>query len=256
MRPITIVNSIFFIAIATVAIGVFGYNISWWWLLGVCSFFLSIHFIGVVHIQFNYFVKSYNKGEKGSKRIALSFDDGPVATTGDVLDILSRAKVPAAFFCIGKRAATNTEMLKRIDAEGHIVGNHSYEHGFMFDWQSSAKMAEDMNRANTTIAQVIGKEPLLFRPPYGITNPNVARAIKATGMKSIGWSLRSYDTTTDNADKLLQRVLSKLQDGDVILLHDSMNVTVEILTDLIAAAKKKGFTFVRIDDLFGIKAYA
>lgn len=231
-------------------------SLHWSWLLVVSILFLSIHFVGVVHIQYNYFVKSFNNGDANKKEIALTFDDGPVASSNAILDILAQESVPAAFFCIGKNIEHNKETLKRIDREGHIVGNHSYEHGFMFDWQSSKKMAADINKANDSILDVIGKKPLLFRPPYGITNPNLARAIRATKMHSIGWSLRSYDTTTNNANKLLSRVAGNIKAGDMILLHDSMPVTVEILTELITSAKQKGFTFVRIDDLLGIKAYA
>src|SRR5690606_10222065 len=142
------------------------------------------------------------------------------------------------------------------DAEGHVVGNHSYHHGFHFDWKSSRAMAQELEETNKAIAGIIGKEPKLFRPPYGVTNPNLAKAVKAMDMYSIGWNIRSFDTKAKDPEKLLQSIVSRLKGGDIILFHDTMPVTKQILTELIIQARKKGFTFARVDKLLDIDAYA
>lgn len=170
--------------------------------------------------------------------------------------MLQKENVPAGFFSIGKNARLHPETVKRWHEEGHLVGNHSYHHGFNFDWQSAAVMARELEDTNAVILEVTGKKPLLFRPPYGVTNPNLAKAVQRTGMISIGWNIRSFDTTAKDPEQLLQRILSRIKGGDVILLHDSMEITCQILTPLIHAAREKGFTFVRPDKLLGVNAYA
>lgn len=232
-----------------------GMGLSWWWLLVPLIVYLHLLVLGAIFIRWNFYLLSFHKG-RDRQRIALSFDDGPAAETAAILDILKVEKVPAAFFSIGKRAAGNPELVHRWAEEGHLIGNHSYEHGFNFDWKSAAAMAGELNATNTTIEDITGLRPLLFRPPYGVTNPNVAKAVKRTGMRSIGWTVRSFDTTARDPEQLLDRILAKLKGGDIVLLHDSMPLTREILTELICRARQKGFTFVRVDELLELEAYA
>lgn len=187
--------------------------------------------------------------------VALTFDDGPSIETSRILDILKREKVEAAFFCIGKNVQSQPELIKRWEEENHLIGNHSYNHGFHFDWKSAVAMREEIEKTNKTIENITGKKPRLFRPPYGVTNPNLAKAIKSSQMHSIGWSVRSYDTTARDPEKLLARILKQTNSGDVILLHDSMKITADILTDLIAAIRSKGFSFARVDKLFDLQPY-
>src|SRR5690606_38697127 len=131
----------------------------------------------------------------------------------------------------------------------HILGNHSYEHGFFFDLKRTAAMVAEIEKTNTRIQEITGKRPLLFRPPYGVTNPNLATAVRKTGMVSIGWSLRSLDTRAQNKEQLLRKMLDKSRGGDIILLHDSMKITREILTEFIKRSRQKGFTFVSLDKM-------
>jgi peptidoglycan/xylan/chitin deacetylase (PgdA/CDA1 family) len=229
--------------------------IDWWWILVLFLLYLHLLVLGSIYIRWNFYLRSYCKGTD-AKLIALTFDDGPANETDAILDILKQYNVQACFFVIGKNAAEHSALLDRINKEGHAVGNHSYGHGFNFDWQTAAKMSAEIGKTNNTIAEVIGKKPKLFRPPYGVTNPNLAKAVKTTGMHSIGWSVRSFDTKAKEPAKLLNRILTKLEGGDIILLHDSMQITREILTEFIIKAREKGFTFARIDKLLEIDAYA
>ncbi len=255
MRPFTIVNIAF--AVLLIAVDVlYMYGIAeWWWILVLVIIYLHALILGAIYIRWNFYLKSYHKGND-AKLVALSFDDGPATETARILDILRDMQVSAVFFIIGERAAGSPELIKRMHNEGHIIGNHSYKHGFHFDWMSAAKMAKEITQTNRLVKSIAGAEPRLFRPPYGVTNPNVAKAVKMTAMSSIGWSIRSFDTKAKDSIELKKRILKQLQGGDIILLHDSMSVTAEILTDLIVQARQKGFTFARVDKLLDISAYA
>jgi peptidoglycan/xylan/chitin deacetylase (PgdA/CDA1 family) len=228
---------------------------SWWWVLAVVVVYVHLLVLGAIYIRWNFYLTSFNKG-KNPQWICLTFDDGPAKETAAILDILKLHSVPAAFFSIGKNASSHPDLVKRWSDEGHIIGNHSYSHGFNFDWQSSKKMREEMEATNSVIQDITGKKPRVFRPPYGVTNPNLARAVRHADMYSIGWNVRSFDTSAKDPQQLLARILSQLQGGDIILMHDSMTITKEILTQLIIRARQNGFTFVALDKMLDINAYA
>ena len=255
MRPFHYASTCFCLAVAAVLAGWYLYNISFWWLLAPALIYLHLLVLGAIFIRWNFYLKSVHRGSN-STWISLTFDDGPAEETSAILDILKREKVSAAFFTIGKRAAARPELVKRWHDEGHIIGNHSYEHGFHFDWKSARSMALELRQTNELVEKITGRKLLFFRPPYGVTNPNVARAVRMTGMTSIGWSIRSFDTTAKDEQDLLARILSQLKGGDIILLHDSMGITKNVLTSMIQGARQKGFTFVRLDQLTELNAYS
>ena len=255
MRPYKYISILFLFAILVVDYAYFMYGVSFWWLLAVILVYVNLLVLGTIFIRWNFYIPSLNRSDK-KQLVTLSFDDGPARETAAILDILKAEGVQAIFFSIGKNAVAHPELVKRWDEEGHIVGNHSYHHGFNFDWKFSKAMAREMEETNATINSIIGKTPKLFRPPYGVTNPNLARAVKRTGMHSIGWSVRSFDTNARDSQELLERILLKVEGGDIILLHDSMPITREILTSLIRRLREKGFTFARLDEMLEIDAYA
>lgn len=255
MRPFQYIAIVF---VAILAIATFLYLqgvIGFYWLPLLCLLYMALLYFGVTQIQWNYYIRSYNKGHN-KHFIALTFDDGPNTETSAILDILKREQVKAAFFCIGRNIEQNQALALRMHDEGHVVGNHSYYHTTGFDWMNSTRMLAEIEKCNGIIRKVTGRQPNMFRPPYGITNPNLYRAVKRSGMASIGWSLRSFDTMTKDSEQLKNRIINKLSGGDIILLHDSVPLTREILTDLIRQARKKGYTFVRIDQLLDVQAYA
>lgn len=255
MTPFRYTTIAFIIILLAADYGYFFHGLAWWWLLIIVWIYVSLLVLGAINIQWNFYLKSLHR-RRSSHQIALTFDDGPATETAAILDILRQQKVPAAFFSIGKNAAAHPEIVRRWDTEGHVIGTHSYYHGVNFDWKGTKAMAAELRMANDEVKQIIGKTPLLFRPPYGVTNPNLARAVKNTGMTSIGWSLRSFDTMAKSNEKLLRKLLRMVKGGDIILLHDSMKITREILTQFIVEARKRGYTFARVDELLQVKAYA
>lgn len=187
---------------------------------------------GSFQIKANYFVKSINKGNK--KAIALTFDDGPdPEITPRILSVLKEKGVKATFFVIGKNAEKYPDLVRQIDEEGHIVANHSYSHNHLIGFFSKNRLNQDLTYCNETITAALGKSPVFFRPPFGVTNPRYAKVLKELKMQSIGWSLRSFDTRAKNKYQLIEKVISNLKRRDIVLLHDNRAVTADALEDLI-----------------------
>ena len=228
----------------------------WYYFALLVVIFLSILFLACINLSWNFFIPVTCKAFTDEKVVTLSFDEGPAMYTENILNTLKQNEVRATFFCIGKNIAGKEQTLMRINDEGHIIGNHSYSHAFWFDMGSAAKMMADMKDMNTVVKKTIGLEPLLFRPPYGVINPNLAAAIKGRKYTPVGWNIRSFDTRINDKQKLLSRITGQLKPGSIILLHDSMEITAAILPELIKQIKDNGYKIVRLDKMLNISAYA
>lgn len=237
--------------------GVYFNGYSFWWIVACILAYIGVLALGSTFIRWNFYMRSVNKlpllrigfqnaqfqvAHRG-KEVALTFDDGPAAPTGIILDALAKEKVKATFFLIGKNIAGNEALVKRMADEGHAIGNHSFSHNVNFDWQSASAMQSELEQTNTAIESVTGTPVKLFRPPYGVTNPNLAKAVARCELKSIGWSLRSMDTVAKDEAQLLKKILRNVRPGGIILLHDRCPITANILPALIQELKKRGFTF-------------
>lgn len=226
----------------------------WYWILALL--YIGIVAYGSAVLSAQFFLPVRYQGSEESNSVALTFDDGPIAgRTEEILRILDSHSVRAAFFCIGNRVEANPELIKRIHESGHLIGNHSYWHRATFDLQSGATIQDELTNTDNAILKAIGVKPALFRPPYGVTNPMVAWAVKKGGYKAIGWSVRSFDTVIKDTDLLMKRITRSLKGGDVILLHDYSNSTLEILPELLNHIKKVGLKIVRVDQLLNENPY-
>lgn len=213
-------------------------------------YFLYQLIAGAINIQRNFYFYSQNELPINSeKNICLSFDDGihPINTV-KVLDILKEHQIRAMFFIIGKNIAGNETILQRMIQEGHTIGNHSYHHSFWFDMKSSKTMRKEIELTNDKLVTLLGNlyKSKYFRPPYGVCNPALAKAILKSGMVSIGWNVRSMDTIMKSKDQLLQKLKLETKPGAIVLLHDRCEITIEALTDYIAFCKAQGYTFTTI----------
>ncbi|MHA7057011.1 polysaccharide deacetylase family protein [Aquimarina sp. M1] len=251
-----IVNIISIIAGVLMISAVSFNKLPWWSLLVLAFLWLLITAYGVTNIRSGYFLRSLsgNPGVKG-KKIAITFDDGPDVNTLKILKILDEYNVKGTFFCIGKQVEKHPEILKKIIDANHVIGNHTFSHDTMIDLYSTDRFIEEIEDTDEIIRKISEKTPLLFRPPYGITNPKIARAVKKTGHAVIGWNKRSFDTTIPSEKVILKRVTKNLKSGDVILLHDTKSITVTVLEQLLLFLQRNNFTTVTIDELFSIKAY-
>jgi peptidoglycan-N-acetylglucosamine deacetylase len=227
-------------------------------LLYVCTLvvYSLILFYGSYFISSGFYIKVICSGHTENKIIAFSFDDGPAEDyTPQILGVLKDNEVPAAFFCIGSKIPGKENLLKSIHAHGHIIGNHSDSHHFWFDLFSWSKMLRDMKTMDEKVKQVIGFTPKLFRPPYGVTNPNVKKAITKGGYIPIGWSLRSMDTVNKDEKKLFAKIKRNIKPGAIILFHDTSRTTLAILPELIRFVTDNGYQIIRLDEMLNIEPY-
>ena len=231
-------------------------GVSLWSYVMLIFFYSLILFYGCYYIGSNFFMPVMCSLKTSKKIIAITFDDGPDAATPQILDILKQHNIPAAFFCIGNRIAGNETILKQIHEQGHVIGNHSFSHHFWFDLFSSAKMLDDLLLANQAVRQRINLSPLLFRPPYGVINPNLKKAIVKSRMVPIGWNVRSMDTVISDEQKLLNKISSRLNPGAIFLFHDTGKATISVLPLFIEQAKARGYEIVRLDKMLNLQAYA
>ena len=217
-------------------------NLSFWYLIIWIKLFAIVQFYGAYFIGLNFHLKSINSLNTSEKKVLLTFDDGPHANTVKVLEVLKKHHVKAVFFIIGKNIAGNETILKQIAEEGHHIGNHSFSHHNFIDLWSTKKVTEDFASCQKLIEEYQANTKL-FRPPYGVTNPNIAKAVKTLNLQSIGWNVRSYDTSIKDVEKIKQRVVSQLKPGAIILLHDRLDFMPELLESLIPAIKEKDYGF-------------
>lgn len=219
--------------------------------------YLGLAAWGSMLVNSNFYSPVLWKATVKNKSVALTFDDGPSPEgTLEILEILDNYSIKAAFFCIGKHVDLYPEILKKIDEQGHLIGNHSYSHHPVFDLFPTRKVQADLILANESIEKVIGKKTLLFRPPYGVTNPMLSSVLQKLKLISIGWSIRSLDTVFSDKDKLFKRVTRNVKPGDIFLFHDKCKVTVQILPALIEYLIAEGYVIERVDKLLNIPAYA
>lgn len=227
------------------------------WLVVIVLFiYLGVLVWGSIKIQSQFYTRAICEAKTSRKQIAISFDDGPLPEyTIAILDILKLRQVPASFFCIGNRVGKYPVLARRIVEEGHIIGNHSYSHHALFDLYPSARILEELRATNNRIFDACGNVPRYFRPPYGVTNPNVAKAIKMAGMTTIGWNIRSFDTVARNEQNLLDAVMKQVRPGAIVLFHDTMMITQRVLSGFIDAVKQEGYEIVPLDQLIQEPAY-
>lgn len=216
----------------------------------VCLFL----FFASYNLKAGIYLKSKCSNRESSELIAVTFDDGvDPDVTPAVLDVLRKHNVKCTFFVIGEKAQKYPELVKRIFDDGHDIGNHSFYHKGSFPMQTTKAIKEEICCCNNVIKKSVGEECILFRPPFGVTNPMIGKAVRETNMISIGWSIRSLDTIGQDIEKVRQRVACQLNGGDVILLHDNRK-DAHILTEMILNdINKKGFKAVSVKQLFNIK---
>lgn len=183
------------------------------------------------------------------KMVALTFDDGPFAKkTSQILQILQENDCRATFFTIGKYVHNNPELAQQVLAAGCELGSHSWFHTKQTGL-SSEERAEDFARVAKAFNEAVGAPPYLFRAPYGAVNDEVKADIAAQNMISVLWSLDTEDWRAKSADAVYNSVLDVVRDGDIILMHENAEYTVEVLPRILAALKEQGYQVVTVSEL-------
>ena len=220
------------------------YTWGWGYYLALGLLFVGLLSWGVFDIRLGYFVPTLCRLKNKQKRqVALTFDDGPTELTLLFLDLLNRYEVKAIFFCIGRQIAQYPQIVQRIKDEGHLIGNHTYSHIPQNCFASTAVMTQEIQQTDALLAQ-LGIVTPYFRPPYGVTNPHIAKAAKRMGKIVVGWDIRSLDTVIKDETRLWSRVVSKLTQGNIILMHDTSERALHVLEQLLEYLKANDYQVV------------
>ena len=229
-----------------------------YWVIIILAIALTLFLVWAsADVGSNVYLKSVCKGAVKDKVVTLTFDDGPdELMTPKVLDVLKRYDIKAVFFLIGEKVDKNPDIVRRIVEEGHIVANHTYSHSGLFPLSGKGKVMQELQKCGESIKNAIGRYPLLFRPPFGVTNPIIGRAVNAQGLKTIGWSIRSLDTVDGKTRaEILRKVEAKLRPGAIILLHDRCAKSDELLESIIESALNRNYSFIPLDKMLKIDVY-
>lgn len=211
-------------------------------------------------------------GEKTDRKVVyLTFDDGPhPPETERVLDVLRERGARATFFLIGSKVSGNEAVLRRMLEEGHTLGLHTYSHAGTFPLMSFGKMLADVNEGKRAVESVAGRKISLFRPPFGVTNPTIAKVVRTLRLQTVGWDVRSFDTVyckpSEHSCKsseysckqsgysckqsghdwyvpVVERIMKQVRPGSVILLHDRLDGASELLSLLLDNLAASGYDF-------------
>lgn len=189
-------------------------------------------------------------GTPEEKYVAITFDDGPRRdTTSLLLDGLLERVVAATFFVIGEQVPDHQDLLRRMKAEGHQIGNHTYSH-VRLKTADDNTILEEIHKSETLIREAVGEGSYWLRPPYGLITARQAKLVKTP---MIYWTVDSEDWKLLDAKKVADRVLETVQPGDVILLHDFYPTSVDAALEIIDQLLAQGYVFVTLEELFRIQ---
>ncbi len=192
----------------------------------------------------------------GQKVIALTFDDGPwQTTTPEILDILKQNQIKATFFWVGQALQANPDIAKRVVAEGHAIGNHTWHHWYRRMDETTAK--SEIERTSDLIYKTTGVKTQLFRPPGGVLNNGLAAYAKSQKYAVVMWSLTSADTDPRaKPEVFVKNVVKGAKSGYIVLMHDGggdRRRTVQALPQIISGLKQQGYKFVTVPELLEMK---
>ena len=178
--------------------------------------------------------------------VALTFDDGPSPKyTPLLLDGLKERNVRATFFLLGKNVKENQELVQRMQAEGHLLGNHTYNH-VQLNKIPETTARQELLKTNNEIYEATGKYPEYMRPPYGAWKKNMELCVE---MLPVFWDIDTLDWKSQNVDAILKAAGEEPEDGSIILMHDEYQTSVEAALLLVDRLKEKGYEFVTVDEL-------
>lgn len=184
------------------------------------------------------------------KYVALTFDDGPKAdTTPVLLDGLLERGAAATFFVVGEQVPCNEQLLQRMKAEGHQIGNHTYSHVRLKTADKDA-VVEEIQKSEVMLQSAVGKESFWLRPPYGAIDAQRAKLIRTP---MIYWSVDPQDWKLLDKQKVVDAVLGAVQPGDIILLHDFYPTSVQAALEIVDRLQAEGYAFVTVEELFRIQ---
>ena len=199
--------------------------------------------------NYEYDVVINRKIDKSKRMIALTFDDGPNYNTSKVIDVLNKYDIKATFFVLGSRAINNKDILKKMADSGMEIGNHTYNHLLLTKYDEN-KIRSEIEDTSEVIYSATKKKPKLLRPSYGSVNNKIK---KVANMPIIIWDIDTLDWKYHNSKRITSRIVNKVRDGDIILMHDIYSASLNALSNIIPILQDNGYEFVTIDELFYYK---
>jgi len=196
-------------------------------------------------------------GDTGKKVLYLTFDCGyENGFTEPILDALKKHNAPAAFFVVGHMIESAPDIVRRMAAEGHIVGNHTYHHPDMSAITDQNAFQQELEKLNALYLETVGEEmPRFYRPPQGKYSEENLKQAHALGYKTVFWSLAYVDWYTDDqptAEEAYAKLMPRVHDGAIILLHSTSRTNAEILDELLTRWEELGYSFASLEDLPGL----
>jgi peptidoglycan/xylan/chitin deacetylase (PgdA/CDA1 family) len=208
-----------------------------------------------------WFGKAFHGLPRGSKQIALTFDDGPNDPyTLNLLDVLSRHNVHETFVLIGRYVRQRPDVALEIARRSHAIGNHTFTHPLL-TVHTSSRIRREVEDCRAATSDAVGEHSNLFRPPWGGRRPGVFRLVRELGLEPVLWNVTGYDWNAPSAEFIDQKVVRRIRGGDVVLLHDGSHVafgvdrsyTVKAVDTIIARYKSEGFEFVTIPQMMAVR---
>ena len=187
---------------------------------------------------------------KGKKLVALTFDDGPGPYTERLLNEMKKRDVKATFFVLGNRVGKYPELIKRMEAEGHTVGNHSYDHPNLTKLSYDG-IRKNMEKTAEKVEAILGHKPEVMRCPGGACNANVKKYAKAAGIPIIYWGVDTRDWESRNVNAIMKKSFGSggITDGSIVLMHDIHETSVDAAIKMMDRLIDEGYTFVTVPEL-------
>jgi peptidoglycan/xylan/chitin deacetylase (PgdA/CDA1 family) len=182
----------------------------------------------------------------------MTFDDGPHPTlTPQLLDILAARGIHATFFVIGRRVMREPALMRRMVAEGHEIGNHTWSHPSLLN-HSDASVLSQIDLTSRAIEDTVGRPPVIMRPPYGNLHPRQRQMVwEARNMPTVLWSVDPEDWRRPGASAVAGRIVSSSHPGAIVLAHDIIASTVRAMPMALDGLSSRGFQFVTVSQLLG-----
>ncbi|HLW39297.1 MAG TPA: polysaccharide deacetylase family protein [Brumimicrobium sp.] len=233
--------------------GYFTYNWGFtFFFIGFLVWFAALVY-GSFSIRANFHLKAIHRGEVKGKIVAITFDDGPTEFTLKALELLNKYRQKASFFCIGKQVQKHEKIVVSIVENGHEVGNHTFSHAQQMGFKNTAEMIEEIECTDKILEGIVEKKTRYFRPPFGVTNPAVRRAIQETKHIVVGWNIRSLDTSINNEKRIFNRIKRKIKPGSIILLHDTSKKSINVLEQLLIYLEQEEYKSVTVTELLNFE---
>ncbi|MGA8539049.1 MAG: polysaccharide deacetylase family protein [Terriglobales bacterium] len=207
-----------------------------------------------------WFGPTFAHGIRGSRQIALTYDDGPNDPhTLHLLDVLAKHSVHATFFAIGRYVQERPDIVRAVAQAGHVIGNHTFTHPRLI-FQSKAQTRAQLVDCRHALQDAIGEHSDLFRPPFGGRRPITLRVARELGLQTVMWNVTGYDWNAPPAAVIEKKVARQMRGGDIILLHDGSHrcmgadraQTVVATGNLLQSYRDQGYEFVTVDRMVAL----